>query len=175
MRLSLWWFHVAPLMLLNTAPSSIRNAIPSQLAVPLLFSVTPLNNGSLLSAIPPFASVVPVPLSVPPDHVISPLTVNVLLFVSVPLLSSSVVVELVPFSVIVPLPLIFRSPNVAAPAIVNGPVAKAIGAPVSRLAMLWFVLARLPMVIVEVKVLAIQTLFVDVGTTPVLQLPAVVH
>jgi hypothetical protein len=104
----------------------------------------------------------------------TPLTVNVLLLASVPPLCSSVVIELVPFRVSVPLR--FRSAaKVAVPLIVSGPIVSARGPPLSRLAMVWFVLARVPMVIVEVKVLAIQTLFVEVGTAPVLQLPAVVH
>jgi hypothetical protein len=118
--------------------------------------------------------VVPVPLSVPPDHVSIPLTVKVLLVASVPLLCVSAVIELVPFRVSVPV-RVRAEANVAVPLIVSGPVASVMGAPLSRLAMVWFVLARLPMVMVEVKVLAIQTLLVEVGTAPVLQFPAVVH
>ena len=162
-------------MLLKTEPFSIRNSDPFQVAVFALFIVRVSRNGSPLIVIPPLALVTPVPLSVPPDQVSRPLTVNVPVPFSVPLLCSTVVVELVPFRVRVP-PFNARSAAKAAvPAIVNGPRVKEIGAPALRLAMAWLTEARLPMVMGFVNELAMQTLSVETGTTPLLQFAAVVH
>ena len=84
---------------------------------------------------PPFAFVTPVPLSVPPDQVSRPDMVNAPAPVIVPALCSSVVMELVAFKVKVPKLTLRSAANVAAPVILNGPVVKAIGAPVFKLAM----------------------------------------
>ena len=83
---------------------------------------------------PPLAFVIPVPLSVPPDHVSIPVTVWVPVPDNVPPLSSSVVSELAPFSVRVP-PLTCRSANVAVPLMVSGPEVKDNVAPEVRLLM----------------------------------------
>jgi hypothetical protein len=98
----------------------------------------------------------------------------VLLVVSVPLLWLSAVIELVAFRVSVPVSVRVVA-NVAVPLIVSGPVASVRGPPLSRLAMVWFALASVAMLIVEVTVLGIQTLSVEIGTAPLLQLPAVAH
>ena len=126
------WFHVAPARLLKIDPFSIRNSMPDQVAVALLFNVRVSRNGSPERAMPPLAFVIPVPLSVPPDHVSIPVIVRVPVPDNVPELSSSVVTELAPFSVRVP-PLTFRSANVAVPLMVSGPEVKDNVAPEVRL------------------------------------------
>lgn len=82
--------------------------------------------------------------------------------------------ELVPLRVRVPLTAKLAA-KAAAPEIVSGPAVSERGPPELRLAMVWFVAARLPIVIVPVTVLGMQTLSVDTGTAPVLQFFAVVH
>ena len=61
----------------------------------MLFNVRPLRNGSPVRVIPPFALVVPVPLSVPPDHVIALVTVKLSVPSSVPALWVSELVVIV--------------------------------------------------------------------------------
>ena len=49
------------------------------------------------------------------------------------------------------------------------------GAPSFKLLMVWLAAAKLPILIAVVNELAMQTLSVEIGTAPVLQLLAVVH
>jgi hypothetical protein len=103
-----------------------------------------------------------------------PLTVSAPLPLRVPVVCWRAVMELVPFRV--RLPLIARlAAKVAVPEIVSGPVVSESGAPALRLAMVWLAAGRLPIAIVLVNVLAIQTLSVEIGTDPALQFFAVVH
>jgi hypothetical protein len=105
------WFQIDPVMLFQTDPFSMKKALPVQLAVLALFSVRVSRNGSPDIDIPPFAFVTPLPLSVPPDHVSSPLTVNVSIPVNVPELWFTV-------AVVIAFPV--EKFNVP-PLIVNGP------------------------------------------------------